>query len=286
MRIHHHFLPHHHDGFHHRAHAISLGALFVYLQLLIFFGSAIYFLKLTSPHILGTATFSASEIISLTNQKRAENHLPVLTTNPFLTKAAFAKAENMFGENYWAHYSPSGKSPWFFITSTGYKYIYAGENLARDFSQASPLVDAWMNSSTHKANILDKNFKEIGVAVVSGKLTGREGVLVVQMFGSTNRSIFGESSKSEVPLPLPSPPVVALAPPPNLQATVLASNQFYIAKSVSLGLISFIFILFLAEVVVLVLRRREHLTSGVLAHVIILGFLLLAVWYSVSGAIL
>lgn len=280
MKLHHHFLPHHHDGEHHRAHALSVGALFVYLQLLVVISAGIYLIRLTSPAILGTATFSAQQIIDLTNKKRAENNLPVLSYNPFLDQAAKAKAANMFGENYWAHFAPSGKTPWFFITAAGYKYLYAGENLARDFNDPAATVNAWMNSPSHRENILDRNFKEIGVAVEGGKLTGREGILVVQMFGASNVAQVAQNP--------PAGPSESRQPvfAPSSQATVLASRQFPISKGISLVLVGFIFLLFMIETAFLIKKARAHLSGGVLAHVLILGFLLLAVWYSVSGAII
>ncbi len=287
MKLHHHFLPHHHDGEHHRAHALSVGALMVYLQLLVVISAGIYLIRLTSPAILGTATFSAQEVIDLTNKKRVENNLPPLSYNPLLEQAAKAKAANMFAENYWAHFAPSGKSPWFFITSAGYKYLYAGENLARDFNDPKSTVDAWMNSPSHRENILDRNFKEIGVAVADGKLTGRDGILVVQMFGSSNVPVTTQNSSqftvdsSQKGIAMNNEQLTM-----NNSATVLASHQFPISKGISLILVGFIFLLFMLETLFLIRRARAHLGGGVLAHVVLLGFLLLVVWYSVSGAII
>lgn len=251
-------------------------------------GAGIYLVRLISPAILGTATFSAREIVELTNKKRLENNLPPLAQNPLLFQAAQAKAANMFAEDYWAHFAPSGKSPWFFISASGYKYLYAGENLARDFTNADAIVDAWMGSSTHRSNMLDKNFKEIGVAVADGKLTGREGILVVQMFGASNqpsvaKALEGEQLTTDKGQLAGESQQIALAP--SATATVLASRQFAISKGITLVLVGFIFALFVLETIVLVRRARQHLGGGVLAHVAILGFLLLAVWYSVSGAI-
>ncbi|MDO8715894.1 MAG: CAP domain-containing protein [Dehalococcoidales bacterium] len=262
----------------------------VYLQLLVVISAGIYLIRLTSPAILGTAIFSAQEVIDLTNKKRVENGLPALSESPLLEQAAKAKAANMFGENYWAHFAPSGKTPWFFITSAGYKYLYAGENLARDFNDPTVTVNAWMNSSSHRENILDKNFKEIGVAVADGKLTGREGILVVQMFGTSNMPQAAQNSSPADAKALAGRQLsvdgTAGGQAVNNSATVLASRQFPISKGISLVLVGFIFLLFLLETVYLIRRARAHLGGGVLAHVVLLGFLLLVVWYSVSGAII
>ncbi|OGD88822.1 hypothetical protein A3F45_00980 [Candidatus Curtissbacteria bacterium RIFCSPHIGHO2_12_FULL_41_17] len=311
-----HFVPYHHEGKQHRAHAISLLALFGYLQILIIFTAGLYLIKLKAPEILGQATYTAAQIINLTNSKRAQNGLGPLSQNAFLDNAASLKAQNMFGEDYWAHNSPSGKTPWSFITSAGYRYLFAGENLARDFNDASSVVDAWMNSPSHRSNLLDANFKEIGVAVSDGKLTGREGTLVVQMFGSAVSQVptqpFAQSSPSPAPAqsPTTTPKAVAKASPapfaagqapsptpepliavaqeiaPTTEATVLASRRFSIAKIASLVLVGLIFTLFLVEAVVTIKRSDLQLRREVIAHLMLLGFVLIAVWYAVSGAIL
>ncbi|MCR4325162.1 MAG: CAP domain-containing protein [Candidatus Curtissbacteria bacterium] len=321
-KISHHFLPHYfvepgvverdggltsHDQIHHRAHGVSLGALFVYLQILLFFTVGLFIVQIKAPQILGTANFSADEIIALTNLRRQENGVGALTYNPLLASAAAQKAVDMHANDYWAHNSPTGVTPWFFISGAGYKYVFAGENLARDFSSASSTVEAWMNSPSHRNNILDRNFKEIGVAVTNGKLGDKEGSLVVQMFGASVSQVAptapvaqeratpvpaaSKTLPSVSPSPLPSPVAVANVRDSalavgNSQATVLASRQFSIAKGVSLGLVGFIFALLVLEVVVTLQRAHVSLRSGILAHLMLLGFVLIVVWYAVGGAIL
>jgi uncharacterized protein YkwD len=90
----------------------------------------------------------------------------------------------MFANDYWAHVAPDGTTPWSFIKSSGYAYTTAGENLARDFNDTGAMVEAWMNSASHRENIVNAKFKEIGVAVVNGTLQGVETTLVVQLFGA------------------------------------------------------------------------------------------------------
>lgn len=310
-KLHHHFLPHFfaapefadeavelsRNSVHHRAHALSVWSLFVYLQILVVFTVSLYAISQKAPQVLGAVTFSADQIISLTNQKRTQNGLPVLTYNSRLAQAAGAKAANMIAENYWAHNSPSGKTPWSFISAAGYRYVYAGENLARDFDSASSVVNAWMNSPTHRDNLLDKNFKEIGVAVVSGKLTGREGILVVQEFGagvaSQRAQVRGENEVSDKEVTVSNTPVTDTKPviatevvQSGPETVVLASSQFSIAKSASFLLVMFIFLLFAAEVVITFRRENVSLRPGVLAHLLLLAFLLFALWYAVGGAVL
>lgn len=216
----HHFVPHHHpspDGSgqvrQHRAHLLGTSALFSYALVFSLITSGLFIIRVSAPKILGTITFSADQIVALTNQKRAEIGLPALSPNGQLASAASSKAGDMFANNYWAHNSPAGKTPWSFISAAGYKYVYAGENLARDFSDAGAVVNAWMNSPSHKENILDKNFKEIGVAVSDGKLDGHDGILVVQMFGSAISQAATEPLAKASPTPIASPTVVSAASP-------------------------------------------------------------------------
>lgn len=135
--------------------------------------------------VLGYASnISAEQVIQETNKLRVKEGLDSLKLSQALSTAAFQKAQDMFANDYWAHISPDGVTPWFFIKEQGYVYTVAGENLARDFDSTKPMMEAWMGSPTHRANIVHPKFEEIGVAVVNGKLEGVETTLVVQMFGS------------------------------------------------------------------------------------------------------
>src|SRR5204863_2082531 len=117
---------------------------------------------------------------------RRQNGAGDLTISNELSRAASDKASDMFAKNYWAHNAPDGTTPWVFIKSSGYEYIYAGENLARGFTTSQSVVDAWMASPEHKENMLSKNYKNVGFAVATGNLNGEDTVLVVEMLGSTN----------------------------------------------------------------------------------------------------
>src|SRR4030066_762830 len=127
------------------------------------------------PKVLGyAANISPAEVIRLTNAQRAANGLSALSENSSLDGAALAKGNDMLAKGYWAHFAPDGTSPWSFFLSFGYKYKYAGENLARDFGDAGSAVSAWMNSPTHRDNIMNPNYREIGIGVVEGNLAGTE----------------------------------------------------------------------------------------------------------------
>lgn len=279
-------VPHiHADGSHHRAHAISPRALLGWLQVLIFLTVGLYLLRANGAQILGVAQFSATEIIEATNNRRIEDGLPPLVVNEKLSEAAAQKASDIYTNNYWAHNSPAGRTPWDFINATGYSYVFAGENLARDFTSAQEVVKAWMRSPTHRANLLDGNFREIGVAVAGGNLQGKEGTLVVQMFGTSRESpSFAKATEGKPSSESKVEGSQTLTE--NQQVTVLASRRMIIARTVSLGLTGLIFGLFLTEIWVSARRADMPKKAGVFAHLAILGLVLLAVWYAAQGAIL
>ncbi|GIK83963.1 MAG: hypothetical protein BroJett025_05850 [Patescibacteria group bacterium] len=153
-----------------------------------------------SGSILGYASnITVSQVVEATNSLRAGSGLQALSYDTKLAQAAIAKAQNMFSEGYWAHTSPSGKEPWDFIKSAGYTYRIAGENLARDFDTTIPMMDAWMNSPTHRANIMNPRYEEIGIAVVDGQLNGVETTLVVQMFGTPDTQAVAKEPSIAVP---------------------------------------------------------------------------------------
>ncbi len=130
------------------------------------------------------SSITEDSIIEETNNERAAYGLSILSANSQLTAAAYAKAQDIFEYQYWSHYGPEGQTPWDFILSSGYDYVYAGENLAKGFSSSEALMSAWMASKSHRENIINANYSDIGVAVVSGDLQGSNVILVVQMFGS------------------------------------------------------------------------------------------------------
>lgn len=130
------------------------------------------------------AHLTADGIFALTNQQRAQNNLSALNPNQQLTEAAAAKVKNMFAEQYFEHISPKGLGPADLARQANYEYVSVGENLALgNFKDDQALVQAWMNSPGHRANILSGRFSEIGVAVGRGWFEGQKVWLAVQEFG-------------------------------------------------------------------------------------------------------
>lgn len=168
-----------------RAKLLHHDLLTVYLVFAIILTAAVAHLQNTQGSIMGFATdISPQKLFELTNRERENNGLAALKYNDELAQAAKKKAENMFENNYWAHYGPNGETPWDFILDSGYEYEFAGENLAKNFLFSDGVVSAWMDSPTHKDNILRKEYTEVGFAVVNGVLEGEDTTLVVQMFGT------------------------------------------------------------------------------------------------------
>jgi hypothetical protein len=203
--IHRLLIPHEENNF--RAKSLHTDFLTVYL--IIAFLMMLVFKQGNIHNILGFATdISVDKLYQLTNEQRQKNNLPSLVLSSVLSLAAQKKAENMFQENYWSHYSPDGKTPWDFILGAGYKYEYAGENLAKNFLFSNGVVDAWMNSTTHRDNLLKKEYSEVGFAIVNGILNGEQTTLVVQEFGKPMASSFtppsveaSETTKSIAAIP-------------------------------------------------------------------------------------
>lgn len=218
--LHHFLVPH--EGNNHRAKALHHEALLAYILVLGIFNLAIKFVNHQAPAVLGYATdIRVEQLLADTNAERAKLGLSSLTLNSELSQAAAAKASDMFANNYWAHNSPQGKTPWDFIIASGYKYTLAGENLAKNFDTSDGVVSAWMASPTHRANIVKANYRDIGFAVVNGVLNGEQTTLVVQMFGATNAAPIAEVPKVEAAAPkpvtvVPNEPLaqVSLAPVP------------------------------------------------------------------------
>jgi len=125
------------------------------------------------------------QIISWTNKYREDSGLKVLTQNDLLAKAASQKVDDMFLRQYFEHNSPTGQTPAELVLSTGYKYKVSGENLALgDFKNEKELVDAWIASPGHRANILNSDYTEIGLATGLDEFQDRGTTwLAVQEFG-------------------------------------------------------------------------------------------------------
>ncbi len=124
-------------------------------------------------------------ILRLTNEQRAKFDSGELAGNTRLEQAAGIKLDDMLNKQYFDHIAPDGTGIANLAKKTGYEFILIGENLALgSFEDDSDLVNAWMQSPGHRENILNKNFKEIGIAVKKGIYEGEEVWIAVQEFGT------------------------------------------------------------------------------------------------------
>ncbi len=210
------FIPHQQNN--HRPRILHLSSLYAFVTLIVFFQFTVTFVQNNYPGVLGfAADISPENIISLTNDERQKAGLGSLSSNSALSQGAMQKGADMFAKNYWAHFAPDGTSPWAFFKSVGYSYLYAGENLAKDFQNSGEVVSAWMNSPTHRDNIMNANYTEIGVAVINGTLSGAETTLVVQFFGKPSQSYVAqkpavETRQPEVNIAESAPPTKTILP--------------------------------------------------------------------------
>lgn len=164
----------------------NLWKIYSAFGVIIVFFVAIIFLLIQNPipRIVKANSFTSNEIVQAINLERKKNNLADLQQNPKLKLASMQKAKDMADQNYFAHINPKNDKKWSdFILDNDYNYIIAGENLAKDFYNTEDLVKAWMNSPTHRENILNVDMKETGISVLKGKLNNQDTLLVVQEFG-------------------------------------------------------------------------------------------------------
>jgi uncharacterized YkwD family protein/spore coat assembly protein SafA len=134
--------------------------------------------KVTIPNLDATKSIE-NQVIQLTNQQRAKNGLKALTPNWELSRVARYKAMDMRDKNYFSHTSPTYGDPFTMMKNFGIAYRAAGENIAAGQSTPQEVVNSWMNSPGHRANILSTTYTQIGVGYAKG---GSYGYYWSQMF--------------------------------------------------------------------------------------------------------
>lgn len=164
----------------------------------------------TSQQILGyTVNVSQQTLLEDTNKERASRGLPTLSLNNNLNTAATRKASDMVQRDYWSHNTPDGKEPWYFLDQAGYSYAKAAENLAYGFKSSTATVSGWMNSPSHRDNLLDPTLTEVGFGIMNAPnyQSGGAETIIVAMYGrptdagtlaATNGQLFatGQSPQS------------------------------------------------------------------------------------------
>lgn len=187
-----------------------------YMPLLILVVAA-FFMSIFQPvkhrGVLAFATnVSSSGLLDSTNSQRSQNGIGSLKLNSSLSAAAQAKANDMVAKNYWSHVSPDGKQPWSFVQSAGYKYQKAGENLAYGFLNSSDTVTGWMNSSSHRTNMLDTSYSEVGFGFANSENFNGDGAQTVVVAMYAQPQVLAASNQAPAqPAPVPAPTTPAPA---------------------------------------------------------------------------
>ena len=118
---------------------------------------------LNIPQISDAVLSYENEVVRLVNERRAQYGLKPLTVNWELSRVARYKSEDMYNNRYFSHTSPTYGSPFDMMRAFGLSYRSAGENIAYGQRTPAAVVNAWMNSSGHRANILNSSYTQIGV---------------------------------------------------------------------------------------------------------------------------
>lgn len=142
--------------------------------------------SLAEPAAVSSGAASPNSLESLVNAERAKAGKQPFITSETLRSSACAKADHMLAQDYWAHTSPDGVTPWTFIEQAGYRYTTAGENLAKSYPDDASLIDAWMNSPSHRENVLG-DFNDQGICQKTGTLQGKTTTVTVQHVGVRSR---------------------------------------------------------------------------------------------------
>ncbi len=296
----HYFFPQERNN--HRASILKPNFLFFFLALYLLNQSVIKTLVMVKPGILGySSEITYQKVLEQTNNERKKAGLGELEYNSTLSLSAQKKAEDMFKNDYWAHTSPQGKTPWTFFSSAGYKYSIAGENLAKDFYNTDSLIKAWMNSPTHKDNIINSKYEEIGIAVVNGTLGGIKTTLVVQHFGTplvavqpapknTSKQlgaaiepeIINEPVSEAVPQTVPQiiPPTDAVIQNSNKLISPLALSKIF-SSIIFIVLVTVLFI----DGFITIKKNTRRLTGSTAGHIGFLIFIFLLILYNQQGSI-
>lgn len=168
-----------------------------------------------------------TDLMKRINSERTQRFIPALSTNALLITAAAGKANDMIARSYFAHVDPDGNYVWPRIEAANYKpYLTLGENLAMDFTSADGVVSAWMNSPTHRENILNGKFEDQGLNSVYGTFeTNHDTIMVVSLFGTLYKTIKASPppapiTKKTTPPSSPAPSPVSAPQPPQGSAGI------------------------------------------------------------------
>jgi len=218
------FIPH--EGNDHKPKVLRPKSLISYALIAIIIKLTVTgFLFVTYPTPAELAAIISSNMISLVNESRVEAGVEPLKENFVLASFSQNKGEDMITRDYFSHDTPEGKRPWQWIDRSEYDYVYAGENLAMDFSSAEVVHAAFMKSPTHRKNILNPKYKEVGMAVLKGEMNGNQTILLVEFFGTQRKDLSTLASTKPIPTE------------PEIEQSIPASDTYPVAgEEISAGI--------------------------------------------------
>jgi hypothetical protein len=181
---------------------------------------------------------TVSNLVSAVNLERSQRNIPTLTYNSKLAAAADYKSHDMIARKYFSHTDPEGKYIWDKITQEGYTpYTILGENLAIDFSDTAGLVAAWIDSPTHRANLLNTNFKDQGMGVAYGNTNNGEfSVAVANTFGAQPTAKKTEVAQTPTPTTKPSTTTTPTTTPKPVAKPVAKTTATQPAPTITLSI--------------------------------------------------
>jgi hypothetical protein len=231
-----------------------------------------------------TATVLPASLTGLLNTDRGSQGLGALTRDPLLDEVAQAKADDMAANGYFAHTSPQGKTPWYWLQKFEYPYTYAGENLAVDFDESQDVETAWMNSPAHRANILKPEYQYVGFGVAQGQYEGHQTTFVVEFFAAkkaaaaTGKPVAAAAQSSSALKPQVLGAEISPAPVAgyNPFASLLASPRKLVFDTV-LAVTVFIGLILIASLIFHIRKRYLHI------ELIVGGVALLVLGYAIMA---
>lgn len=282
--------------------------LFYYAILLLVLKIIIVPFFLYFPKTIFFADLTKTALVEFTNTTRESLGFQALKENPILNEAAYLKAKDMLEKDYFAHNSPEGITPWYWFQKIGYNYNFAGENLAIGFLDSEEVNQAWLDSPSHRRNLLNPNYNEIGIAVIKGEFQGRETAVVVQLFGAPK--VQAQVAKANGQLPqeevstetIPAPPKEA--PSKEILSTLkenenkggltfnflsfLASDYYNLLQKIIYGSLIFVIISLLVTVFcdIFIYRRFEIQYKDMVFKTIGFSILLILLLFFDKGTVI
>lgn len=289
------FLHHLHDYFfphkrnRHHPHIFGATSVAVLVSLIIVCEGA-YFAQ-TKLVFLKTdflASVLPGVLVRLTNHDRSSIGIGGVTEDTLLNQAARAAASDMAAKGYFSHVSPDGKAPWYWLDAVGYRYSYAGQNLAVNFTDSEAVQTAWMESPTHRANIIKPQYTRVGFGTANGIYEGKETTFVVEFFAAPAEEQIVQKKELSVrqsvaAAPAPARPVQVLGAETIKSSAAkvswlawLSTAPLYVIMTLLMVLLAVIAASFSIAVVVRHEARHPRvLVGGMLLLVLISGALLL-----------